>query len=429
MKNQIVSFWRTTPLPARLGLLLFFCAGFADGALVPFFPLWARGEANIPVGAIGLLFGIYAGGELIAAPLIGGIADRIGRRPVLIASSLGVGGGIAALFFTHGVVATAVVLLFTGLCESVLHPTIFTVLADVTPSSTHRRWFSLAQVSASVGQVLGPATGALLALLSLRTVFLAAGAPLLLGGMVMLATLAETRGIGRTAVGDARESLDHKSSEDEEEEGLSALLPAFRDSRLAKLLLWVTLFEIAGSWIESVIPLYAHDAGTLTFFGVGMLFAYAAGLTVGLQMLVSRLGQSLSPFWQTVAAGSATLLALALLTASPSVSALIGAVSLYSVGQMIMGPLVPMAFNALAPPERRAAYMAASSVAVDLKDSLGPAVGTALYALAPRLPWLVGIPLVALASLTLGTTIGRTPRRSSSSPSSGGPRSKRPASE
>jgi hypothetical protein len=74
---------------------------------------------------------------------------------------------------------------------------------------------------------------------------------------------------------------------------------------------------------------------------------------------------------------------------------------------MLVGPLVPTAVNALAPASRRASYMAASSVAVDLKDSLGPSIGTALYALAPRLPWIAGIPLVAIASLGLGAAIGR----------------------
>jgi DHA1 family tetracycline resistance protein-like MFS transporter len=246
---------------------------------------WARVEAGIPVGAIGLLFGCYAGGELIAAPLIGGIADRTGRRPVLIASSLGVGVGVAALFFVHGIVLTAIVLLLTGICESVLHPTIMTVIADVTPPPSHRRWFSLARVSSDAGHILGPAVGALFALLSLRAVFLAAGGVLLLGGIVMLVAFAETSVSGT-------DSLEDDGYKSEEEEGLSALLPVFRDGQLAKLLLLVTLFEISGSWIESVIPLYAHDAGTLTSSGVGMLFAYAAGLNS--MVIVSPPG-----LWQT----------------------------------------------------------------------------------------------------------------------------------
>jgi len=406
MINMLPSSWRAAPRPALLGLLLFFCAGFADGALMPFFPLWASSEAGIPVGAIGLLFGCYAGGELLAAPLIGGIADRVGRRPVLIASSLGVGAGFLALFFVHGVAVTAIVLLATGICESVLHPTILTAIADVTPPSAHPRWFSLARVSSSAGQILGPACGALLALVSLRSVFLAGGTILVLGGIVMLFALNETSGIGRAA-GD-----DRLDGGDDEEEGLSALLPAFRDGRLAKLLLWVMLFEVAGNWIEAVIPLYAQDAATLTPSGVGALFAYAAALTVGLQMLVSRLVEARSALWLAVGAGLATILAFALLAASPAMLTLIGAVSLCSIAQMLVGPLVPTAVNALAPPARRASYMAASSVAVDLKDSLGPSIGTALYALAPRLPWIAGIPMVAIASLGLGAAIGRARRPS-----------------
>ncbi|WFP62934.1 MULTISPECIES: MFS transporter [unclassified Mesorhizobium] len=391
------SSWRGLPRPALLGLFLFFCAGFADGALVPFFPLWASSEADIPLGAIGLLFGCYAGGELIAAPLIGGVADRIGRRPVLILSSFGVGCGFVALFLVHGAAATAVVLILTGMCESVLHPTILAAIADVTEPSAHPRWFGMARVSSSAGQILGPACGALLALMSLSTVFLAAGGMLVLGGVVMLAALGETVGSGSCTAGD----------QDDEEEGLSALLPAFRDGRLAKLLLWVVLFEISGNWIEAVIPLYAQDAGTLSPSGVGALFAYAAALTVGLQMLVSRFAEARSALWLTIGAGLSTIAAFILLIASPAMLSLLAAVSLCSVAQMLVGPLVPTAVNALAPASRRASYMAASSVAVDLKDSLGPSIGTALYALAPRLPWATGIPLVAIASLGLGVAIGR----------------------
>jgi MFS family permease len=313
---------------------------------------------------------------------------------VLILSSLGVGCGFVALFFVHGVVATAAVLLLTGMCESVLHPTILTAIADVTEPSAHPRWFGMARVSSSAGQILGPACGALLALVSLGSVFLAGGGMLILGGIVMIVAFAETHGSGRA------------EDEAEEEDGLSALLPAFRDGRLAKLLAWVVLFEISGNWIEAVIPLYAQEAGSLTPSGVGALFAYAAALTVALQMLVSRFAETRSALWLAAGAGISTIAAFALLAASPAMISLVAAVSLCAVGQMLVGPLVPTAVNALAPSARRASYMAASSVAVDLKDSLGPSIGTALYALAPRLPWIAGIPLVAIASLGLGAAIG-----------------------
>ncbi|MDE1148387.1 MAG: MFS transporter [Azospirillaceae bacterium] len=386
--------------PALLGLVLFFCASVAEGAMVPFFPLWAQNEAGIAVGYIGLLFGCYAGGELIATPILGGIADRVGRRPVLIVSLIGVGCGFLGLFFAHGVVAAAVILVLTGLFECVLHPTVFTVIADTTPEAEHRRVFSLVRVGAGAGRVVGPALGALLALVSLRAVFLAGAVVLLLGGLLVLVHLPETRPQDQPGGDD----------EEEEEESLAALLPVFRDGRLATLLLWFMLLEVSGSWVEAVIPLYARDAGTLSPSGVGLLFTYAAALVVAAQMAISRLAARWSALTLAVVAGCALVLGFAVLMTSAAAGALVGAVSLVSLAQMLTGPLVPTAINQLAPPGRRATYMAAASVANDLRDSLGPASGTALYALAARLPWGLGIPLALVAAVGLGLTLRRHQR-------------------
>jgi DHA1 family tetracycline resistance protein-like MFS transporter len=394
-----------TDRPARIGLFLFFCAGFADGEMVPFFPLWARSQAGIPVGYIGLLFACYASGELLATPFLGGIADRVGRRPVLIISICGVGVGFLALYLAHGIVAAAAILVATGVFESVLHPTISTVIADATPAQTHQRQFSLVKVSSNAGRVLGPATGALLALFSLKWVFVAGGAVLLAGGLITLLCLPETIGWGAAA------------DDEDDEEDLASLLPAFRDRRLAVLLLWFLLLEVSGSWVEAVLPLYAHDTGILTPSGVGLLFTYAAALIVGAQMLVSRIAAGRSALWLTLSAGAMFVIAFGILIVAPGLVGLIAAVGLFSMAEMLIGPLVPTAVNELAPPGRRATYMAATSVANDLKDSLGPATGTALYALSARLPWIAAIPIAGIAAIGLGISLLRKGQPSPSRPS------------
>lgn len=396
--------------PERLGFLLYLSAGFAGGMVVPFFPLWAHDEAGIAVGLIGLLFGCYAAGELIATPFIGGIADRIGRRPVLILSSSGVGLGFIALYFTHGAFEAAIVLICTGISESVLHPTISTVIADVTEEETHRHQFSVARVSSSIGRVAGPALGAFLAWLSLGSVFLAAGVASLAGGLIMLLCLPETR------TAEAQEEED----DEEEEESLAALLPAFRDRRLAALLAWFMLIEIAGSWIEAVLPLQAHRTGALSSSGVGMLFAYAAAIMAVAQLPLTAILKKQSSMFLVLGAGGALIAAFALLIASHVFLALIGAVTLYALSDMLTGPLVPTVVNQLAPPKRRATYMAATSVASDLRYSIGPATGTALYAASSVLPWVIGIPFAGLAAIGLGATILRH-ERPSKSPSEGTP--------
>ncbi|MES2451691.1 MAG: MFS transporter [Pseudomonadota bacterium] len=398
MLSLNVPHW-TVIRPTRLAFVLYFFAGFADGMIVPFFPLWARSEADIAVGFIGLLFGCYAGGELLATPFIGGIADRIGRRPVLVTSSFGVGIGFVALYFTHGLIGTALVLLAIGICESVLHPTIATVIADTTPVADHRRQFSLAKVGSSTGRILGPAVGATLVLFSLGSVFVAAGVALLAGGALILLCLPETRSIGVI-----------EKNDEESEEKLSALLPVFRDRRLGMLLLWFMLLEVAGSWIEAVLPLYAHDAAALTPSGVGLLFTYGAALVALGQLPLSRMATQRSAMFLVLAAGAVLILAFGILILSPSPAAMIAAVTLFSLSQMLTGPLIPTAVTQLAPTNLRATYMAATSVANDLRDSIGPAIGTAFYAASSRLPWMIGIPLAALAAGGLGLTIARQQR-------------------
>lgn len=379
--------------PHVLGFILYFIVGLVDGAIVPFFPLWAQQSAAIPVEFIGLLFGCYAGGELLAAPFIGGIADRVGRRPVLIISATGVGAGFIALFFAHGVFAAAAVLIVIGLFESVLHPTIYTVVADATPAAEHRRQFSIMRVCSGAGAIAGPLLGTVLVQEGLGYVFLAGGSVMAAGGLMLAICLSETRSLAADA-------------EDEgDEEGFSALLPAFRDSRLAGLLIWVLLLGVAGSWVEAVMPLYASNQMGMSAASIGYLFAFGAGINTIGQLALTKLFARRSPLFITLSAGSALITAFVLLLAYPHVVTLVMAVCLYSLSQMMTGPLIPTAVNKLAPARLRATYMAALSVVSDLQGSVGPATGTALFALSFTLPWAVGIPLVLLAVTGLGLAL------------------------
>src|SRR6202012_1127473 len=99
----------------------------------------------------GLVVGCYAGGELIATPFVGGIADRLGRRPVLLVSTCGVGCGFILLYLVQGAFAVFAAFIVIGLFESVLHPTASTVIADVVPAEARRESFAARRVMSSAG--------------------------------------------------------------------------------------------------------------------------------------------------------------------------------------------------------------------------------------------------------------------------------------
>jgi MFS family permease len=380
---------------------LYFLASLADGALMPFFALWAQHAGNIPLPFIGMLLACYAGGELIATPLLGGIADRVGRRPVLLCATLGVGGGFLLLAHLHGVLTIALCLIGIGIFECALHPTISTVIADTAPADRLRMRYASARMASNLGHVAGPALGAALALLSLNTVFVGCGLSLLCASMLVLLMLPETRLNGATE-GD--------SGQEEDEEGLSTLLPAFRGPRLAAVLLWFAIIEIVGSWPEVVMPPYAHGAQVLSASGVGLLFAYTAAVAVILQWPITQWSSKIAAFPLLIAAGVAVAGSFALLLIHPQVFTLYASGTLLALAQVLFGPLMPVAVNALAPPSARASYMAAISTVNDLKDTAGPASGMYLYSVSARLPWLLGMPIALLAGLALAIAIKRGER-------------------
>jgi MFS family permease len=383
------------PGAARVGMLLFFAASVADGILMPFFALWAHRIAGIPIEFIGLLLGCYAGGELLATPFVGGIADKVGRRPVLLVSTCGVGCGFILLYLVQGAFAVAAALIVIGVFESVLHPTASTVIADVVPAETRREHFAARRVMSSAGGMVGPALGALLALHSLGLVFLGAGLTVIVGALVVAVFLAETR------------PPDAAPGEDDDEESLLALTAVFRDSRLAALIVPVALLEIVASWIASITPLYADAGGTLTASGIGLLFTYAGALGVVLQMPITQATGRMSGFSIVMWSGAVQALAFACLFVSPAVPLLVAAVTLLMLADMLSGPLVQTIVTELAPRTGQATYQAAFGVVNDLKDAAGPVLGTWLFALAAVLPWGTGVVVSIAASLGLAAAARR----------------------
>jgi DHA1 family tetracycline resistance protein-like MFS transporter len=397
---------RGAPGPARVRMFLFFAASMADGVLMPFFALWAHRDAGIATQYIGLLLGCYAGGELLATPFVGGIADRLGRRPVLLASTMGIGTGFVLLFFARGGLLIAAALVTIGIFESVLHPTAAAAIADVAPREKLREHFAMNRIASNAGRVAGPALGAILALWSFQLVFLGSAIAILAGAAAVAAFMPETLRRGAPRQGDDDE-------EDEEEESLMALTAAFRDRRLAGLLLPVAALEIAVSWIEAITPLYADSAGTLTPSGIGMLFTYAGVLGVIFQLPVTHASKNMSGFATVLWSGAVQALAFLCLLYSPALLLLVVAITLLAFARMLSGPLAQVIVAELAPRNAQATYQAAFSVVFDLKDAAGPAIGTWLYALSAPLTWGSGAAASLAAAFALAIAARSHERRQS----------------
>ena len=148
---------------------------------------------GIPKGNLGPVFSISMLGMLIGSLALGSVADRVGRRPVLISASLIM--AILMFFTAHATTVDELLILrfFTGVAMGAIVPNVATLVTEYAPR--HNRVMLLTLVSSGmvVGGLLGGAiAAALIPLYGWQAVFyLGAIAPLCVG-LLMLVALPES---------------------------------------------------------------------------------------------------------------------------------------------------------------------------------------------------------------------------------------------
>jgi DHA1 family tetracycline resistance protein-like MFS transporter len=164
--------------PRRAAVVFVFITVLLDilafGVITPVLPQLVRGflggdYAQAAVWA-GLFGTVYAIAQFICSPVQGALSDRFGRRPVILASNVGLG-----LDFVLMAVAGTLPLLFIGrVVAGITSASISTAnayIADVTPPDQRARAFGLLGAAFGVGFVIGPAVGGLLGSIDLRAPF------------------------------------------------------------------------------------------------------------------------------------------------------------------------------------------------------------------------------------------------------------------
>ena len=142
-------------------LLVIFLTIFVNlvgfGIIIPLLPFYAQTFGASPL-TIGLLFASFSLSQLVASPLLGGLSDRWGRRPVLILSLVG-----TAISFVMLAVAQSLAMLFAArIVDGLSGGNITTArayIADITTEEERPRAFGILGAAFGLGFIVGPALG------------------------------------------------------------------------------------------------------------------------------------------------------------------------------------------------------------------------------------------------------------------------------
>ena len=174
------------PAPGRKAILFLIVVAFLNtmgmtiiGPVVPFMALQHLSNPADLAIVVAWMTSIYGICQLLAAPALGLLSDRFGRRPILFVCLLG--SAVGYLLFGLG---GALWMLFLGRVIDGLTGGNFSVLfayvADITRPEERGKYFGMVGGFSGVGFIVGPALGGLLARVNYSTPFIVASMVILL---------------------------------------------------------------------------------------------------------------------------------------------------------------------------------------------------------------------------------------------------------
>lgn len=143
-------------LAASVGLMM---TGY--GIVMPVFAK-RLGEFGSGVEALGLMTMAFAIAQFLLAPFMGTLADRFGRRPLILVALAGVVLANLAYLLVESTGAYIAVRFFQGAITAGLLPSAMGVVADIMPEQQRAQWVGILMGSYGAGFIFGPALGGFL---------------------------------------------------------------------------------------------------------------------------------------------------------------------------------------------------------------------------------------------------------------------------
>jgi MFS transporter, DHA1 family, tetracycline resistance protein len=335
----------------------------------------------------------------LAAPGLGALSDRYGRRPVLILCLL----GSAAGYLIFGIGGALWVLFLGRIIDGLTGGNISTILAyfaDITPKGQRTKYFGWAGAASGIGFIIGPTLGGLLANFGYAT-------PMYFGVIITLlnavyGALYMPESLGK----------DHRLAKISAERlnPFTQLAGLFSIKNLKWIFIALFLLGVPSGSLQTIFSQFAVDTFKLQPALIGIVFSILGAVDIISQSLIMpRLLARLKEGRIAVLGMISEIIAYGFIAASGLFSYfpffIIGTV-IFGFGDAIFGPAVNGLVSNAVSSEEQGRIQGGSQSIQALTRIIGPLLGGALYvSLGHFAPAVMGMILVAaaIAALQKGT--------------------------
>ena len=374
----------------------------AGGSMVwPFLLIYASGKLHLPLSTVATLISINAGTGMLASFLAGTLADKIGRKVVMVIS-LAL-NGIAYFFLMRAETYPqfVVLMIFIGLSNPLYQVGADAMLADMISSEKRTDAYAINRIANNAAFAMGPAVGGFLASTSYNLAFYGASAGFLIYSLLLFFL--------------ARETLDKTVSETKavslagQAQGAEGYARVFRDKGYMAFVSLVSMGLIAPTMLWILMPVYAKTNFNITEAMYGWIPTTNAIMCVFIQFSVTQITRR----YKTLPVAATGMLIYAI--GAGSVALMTGfwgfwlSMVVLTFGELTLVPTASKYVADTAPADLRGRYMSVYWLGWGLARTLSPLIGGFLNDnLFPQAIWIGGLlmgltsafGLIALNSIT-----------------------------
>jgi MFS family permease len=339
----------------------------AAGLAFPYEGIYLNRELHVSLTMIGVLFGAVPL-AMIPAQIWGGhLTDRLGRRRMIVVSSLAGVAWFVGLAFARQVWQVAVLVAVESAFGWPLYQTASNAMtADLLPHAARPEGFGINRVAMNVGVVVGPAIAGLALALgtSLRVLFFAAAAGCAAFTVMGIVWLRETQPPSALA--------DDPPDDTGGPHGYGIVLA---DRRFLVFCLTLALPAFCFGQFGAIYAIFINRVVGLPYRDWGLLLAMNALIISVAQIPLIRRSRGRDPLMLLALSGALLGVGMGLSAFAFALWLLIVLVAIISVAEIFLAPIAATWVGDAAPEAVRGRYMAAWTVVWMGGLSLGPAVG------------------------------------------------------
>lgn len=333
-------------------------------SIIPALPDIMDGLAISPA-EIGLIISVFTLPGVLLSPLVGILADRVGRKVILVPSLFVFGLFGFACFFAQTMEQLLVLRFLQGVGAGPLGVIYGTIIGDLYQGRERGQAMGYNAGVLSMGTAAFPAVGGVLAMLGWNWPFI-------------LPLLAIPLGLAISTKMDTPEPKSDGSFKDYIQEAFKLMKTREVLGLFATTLL---TFTVLYGPIVTYLPILLDKEFNASPAAIGLVFLIASGFTglasFQLGSLAHRFGQRPLLIASAIFYGASMLL----MPRAPGLWHVIPPVICFGLAQGLNIPTIMTMLTSIAPMEQRGAFMAANGLLLRLAQTLAPLLMGGLYAL------------------------------------------------